>query len=111
MARRRPRATQLAGTCRNIRTGPAEPGPAVGPMVSPVIAVLAGVVRRLFPAAEANIPDEEERPPTRVDAGDGGAPITKALPQAFLAQSCTWAAHRWPRCPPTREVVALTDHP
>jgi hypothetical protein len=80
-------------------------------MVSPVIAVLAGVVRRLFPAAEANIPDEEERPPTRVDAGDGGAPITKALPQAFLAQSCTWAAHRWPRCPPTREVIALTDHP
>jgi hypothetical protein len=30
-------------------------------MGSPVIAVLAVVVRRLVPAAEANIPDEEER--------------------------------------------------
>jgi hypothetical protein len=45
---------------------------------------LAVVVRRLFPAAEADMPDEEERPSTGIDAGDGGAPITEALAQAFL---------------------------
>lgn len=52
------------------------------------------------------MPDEEERPSTGIDAGDGGAPITEALAQAFLSQSCRWPAHRWPRCPPTREVAA-----
>jgi hypothetical protein len=30
------------------------------------------------------MPDEEERPSTGIDAGDGGAPITEALAQAFL---------------------------
>ena len=45
---------------------------------------LAVVVRLLFLAAEADMPDEEERPATGVDAGTVDPPIIEPLPEAFF---------------------------